>query len=132
MDNFTHKNLSEVEDMAAQHGAGDVMEVRFAAADLNAKDTGLSHHKLKPGQRQPFGHKHDEAEEVFVVMTGWGRVKLDEDVVELTQLDAVRVAPGVMRQFEAGHEGLEMVAFGPRHEGDGEVVPGWWASDMPE
>ncbi len=132
MDNFTHKNLGDVEDMAAQHGAGDIMEVRFAGADLNAEDTGLSHHKLKPGQRQPFGHKHDKAEEVFVVMTGWGRVKLDEDVVELTQLDAVRVAPGVMRQFEAGDEGLEMVAFGPRHEGDGEVVPGWWASDAPE
>ena len=127
---YTHKNLNEVQDAAGSHGAGDVMEVRFASGDLDTADTGLSHHRIKPGQRQGFGHKHENAEEVYLVLTGWGKVKLDEDVVELTQLDAVRVAPGVMRQFEAGEDGLEMVAFGPKHEGDGEIVPGWWASDM--
>jgi mannose-6-phosphate isomerase-like protein (cupin superfamily) len=129
MPQFTHKNLNAVDDSADKFGYSELMEVRFASDDLETADTGVSHHRIKPGKRQGFGHKHENAEEVYVVITGSGRVKLDEDVVELIQLDAVRVEPGVMRQFEAGDEGMEMVAFGPKHEGDGEIVPDWWASD---
>ena len=77
--------------------------------------------------RQPFGHKHDKAEEVYVVIAGSGRVKLDDEIVDLGKHDAVRVAPGVMRSFEAGSNGMEMLAFGARHDNDGEVVQGWWA-----
>lgn len=129
MSAYTRKNLAEIEDMAAKQGAGDFMEARFPRRDLEADETGLAYHRIKPNQRQPFGHKHDEAEEVYVVMGGAGRVKLGDDVVELARLDALRIAPSVMRQFEAGDEGLEMLVFGPRHEGDGEVVPGWWAEE---
>jgi len=82
---------------------------------------------LKPDKRQPFGHKHDEAEEVYVVMAGSGRMKLDDEILDIAKLDAVRVAPGVMRSFEAGSDGLQMLAFGPHHEGDGELIQGWWA-----
>jgi mannose-6-phosphate isomerase-like protein (cupin superfamily) len=64
---------------------------------------------------------------VYVVLAGSGRVKLDEDIVEVTRLDAIRVAPEVTRAFEAGPEGIEILAFGPRHEGDGEVIQGWWS-----
>ncbi len=127
MNAYTHKNLGEIEDSAAKHGSGEIMEVRFARGDLDATETGLAHHQLKPNQRQPFGHKHDDAEEVFVVLAGSGRVKLDDEVLELTRLDALRIAPDVMRQFEAGEDGLEMIVFGPHHDADGEIVPGWWA-----
>ena len=60
------------------------------------------------------------------MLAGSGRVKLDDEIVEIDALDAIRVAPGVTRRFEAGPQGLELLAFGPRHEGDGEIIKGWW------
>ena len=123
---FTHKKLTDVKDSAPEFGFAEVQEARFAGGDLEAERTGLAHVRLKPEKRSPFGHKHDEAEEVYVVIAGSGRVKLDDDIVELATLDALRVAPEVMRQFEAGPDGLDVIACGTRHEGDGEIVPGWW------
>jgi mannose-6-phosphate isomerase-like protein (cupin superfamily) len=123
---YTLKRLTDVEDSAPKFGFGEIGEARFATAALDAEDTGFSHHRLRAGRRQPFGHRHDDAEEVYVVLAGAGRVKLDEEVVEISRLDAVRVAPGVTRAFEAGPDGLELLAFGPRREGDGELISGWW------
>lgn len=124
---YTHIKLTDVEDSARKFGYEELMEVRFAGGELNAHDAGVSHHRVKPGKRQGFGHKHEDAEEIYVVIAGSGRVKLDEEILELSRLDAVRVAPHVTRQFEAGDEGLEMIALGARHDGDGEIIPGWWA-----
>ena len=125
-DPFTHKTLTDVDDSAPGFGFGELQEARFATGDLDAEDTGVSFHRVKPSKRQGFAHRHEEAEEVYVVVSGSGRVKLDDAIVELGPLDALRVSPGVTRQFEGGDEGLELVAFGPRHEGDGEIIPGWW------
>jgi mannose-6-phosphate isomerase-like protein (cupin superfamily) len=125
---YTVKQLSEVDDSAPRFGFAEVQEARFATADLDAEHTGVSHHRLKAGQRQRFGHRHERAEEVYVVLAGSGRMKLDGDTVEIARLDAIRVAPEVTRAFEAGPEGIEILAFGARHEGDGEVIPGWWGS----
>jgi mannose-6-phosphate isomerase-like protein (cupin superfamily) len=124
---FTHKKLNEVKDSAAEFGHGDAMEARFANKDFDAEETGFSFHRIKPGKRQPFGHHHDKAEEVYVVVRGDGLLKLDDEIIEVERLDAIRVAPDVTRAWEAGDEGLEVIAFGPRHDGDGEVVPGWWS-----
>jgi mannose-6-phosphate isomerase-like protein (cupin superfamily) len=123
---FTYKKLAEVEDVAPGHGFGDYQEARFAKYDLNAEHTGVTLHRVKPGKRQAFAHKHEKAEEVYVVLAGEGRVKLDDEIVELEPLDAVRVAPGVTRQFEAGADGLQLLAVGPRHDGDGEIIRDWW------
>lgn len=124
---FTHKKLSEVEDSAAGFGLEGVQEARFATGDLDAEDTGVSHHTLKAGKRQGFAHRHDKAEEVYYVVSGSGRMKLDDEVLEIAELDAIRVSAGVTRQFEAD-DGADLVfiAFGPRHEGDGEIVKEWW------
>jgi mannose-6-phosphate isomerase-like protein (cupin superfamily) len=119
--------LTEVEDSAPKFGLGGIQESRFATGDLGAADTGVALHTLKAGNRQAFGHKHDAAEEVYVVLAGSGRVKLDDDIVDVTALDALRVAPGVMRQFEAGSDDLRFLVFGPHHAQDGEIVQGWWA-----
>ena len=126
---YTVKNLDEVEDSAPKHGFGETQEARFANDAFDATDTGFSFHRVKPGRRQGFAHRHENAEEVYVVLGGSGRIKLDDDVVDLKRLDAVRVAPAVARAFEAGDDGLEIIAFGARHEGDGELVhdPEFWS-----
>lgn len=124
---YTLKKLTDVEDSAPKFGYGEIQEVRFAGGDLEAEQTGVSHHRVKAGRRQGFAHKHENAEEIYVVLAGSGRVKLDDDVLELEALDAVRVAPGVIRRFEAGPEGIELLVFGPRHEGDGELLHDWWS-----
>ena len=124
---FTHKKLTDVEDSAPKFGMDEIQEARFAKKELETEDTGFSYHRLKPGKRQAFGHKHEDAEEVYVVLAGSGRIKLDDEIIEIESLDAVRVSPGVTRQFEAGSEGLDWLAFGPRRDGDGETFPGWWS-----
>ena len=123
---YTLRKLSESEDVAAKHGYSEMGESRFPNEDLETEQTGLSHQRLRPNMKQMFGHRHERAEEVYVVLSGSGRVKLDDEIVELEPLDALRVAPGVARAFEGGPEGLEILAFGPRHPGDAETLPGWW------
>ena len=123
---YTIHKLDESKDMGPEFGFGELGEARFATADLAAERTGVSLYVLNPGARQPFGHHHDDAEEVYVVLAGGGRVKLDDDIAEIAPLDAIRVAPPVTRSFEAGPDGLQLLAFGARHEGDGALVHGWW------
>jgi len=126
---YTIKNLRTVEDQAAKFGFGEHQESRFPYRDLEANDTGLAFHVVKPGRRQAFAHRHENAEEIYVVLRGSGRIKLDDDVRDVGELDAIRVAPGVTRAFEADDDGLEVLAFGPRHEGDGELVhEGFWTN----
>ncbi len=83
---------------------------------------------IKPGRREAFAHQHREAEEIYVVLAGSGRVKLDGELVDLTPLDAVRVSPGVTRSFEARRDGLEVLVFGPHVEGDGVMVRDFWGA----
>lgn len=126
-DRYTHKNLEQVANAAPDIGISDFQEARFAREDLQATDIGVAHHRIHPGTRQGFAHRHRQAEEFYVVLSGSGRVKLDDDILELVPLDALRVAPEVLRTWEAGPDGLELLAFGPHVEGDAEAVPGWWA-----
>jgi len=122
---FTHLNLDAVKDSAAGFGHAG-LEARFARSDLEAEATGIAHQRLAPGKRSPFGHRHLQAEEVYVVIGGGGRVRLDDEIRDVVRLDAIRVAPGVVRAFEAGPNGLEILVFGPHHEADGEIVRGFW------
>lgn len=126
-DTYTLKKLTDVDDSAGKFGIGDFTETRFATKHLDAEETGVSLQRVKPDQRQPFGHRHDAAEEIYVVLSGSGRAKLDDEIVEIGAFDALRISPGVMRAFEAGGDGLEFLAFGRHIKGDGEIVQGWWA-----
>jgi uncharacterized cupin superfamily protein len=125
---YTKANLREVEDSAPKFQMPEGIQARFARRDVGGETLGLSHFTLAPGFRVPFGHKHTEQEEVYVVVRGSGRVKVDDDVVELREWDAIRFAKDTMRQMEAGPDGIEYVAFGagtdPR---DAEIAPGWWS-----
>jgi mannose-6-phosphate isomerase-like protein (cupin superfamily) len=124
---YTHLNLAEVEDAAPGNGFGDRWEARVARQALEAQQTGVTHFRLLPGKRSPFVHRHANAEEVYVVLAGSGRIRLDDELADVRPLDAIRVAPEVARAFEAGPDGLELIAFGPHHEGDGEAVDDGWS-----
>ena len=105
---------------------GDVLAAHFARKDLGVTKLGVSLQRLKPNQRMPFGHNHEEQEEVYVIVGGSGRLKVGEDVVEVGRWDAVRVAPEVMRALEAGPDGLEVVAVGAPGVADSQQEMGWW------
>lgn len=123
---YTVKKLTDVKDSAPEFGLGHAQETRFANDDLDAERTGFTLNRINANTRPPFAHRHQEAEEVYVVIAGSGRIKLDDEVLEIEALDAIRVAPTVTRAFEAGPDGLDLLAFGARHPGDGEVVEDWW------
>jgi uncharacterized cupin superfamily protein len=124
---YTIKSLREVEDLAPKHGFADAQEARFAREALDCEQVGLSLQLVKPRQRQSFGHRHGEDEEVYVILAGDGRIRLDDEIVDVKPLDAIRVAPGVTRAFEAGEGGLELLAFGTHREDDAQVAPDFWA-----
>jgi mannose-6-phosphate isomerase-like protein (cupin superfamily) len=129
MSGYTIKNLKEVEDQAPKFGLSPGLEARFARQPLEGETTGLSYQRLEPNFRIPFGHNHGDQEEIYVVISGSGRMKLDDEIVELRQWDAVRVASGTMRDFEAKADGAELLVFGAPTKGqqnDAEMKPGWW------
>ena len=128
MANYTKHNLRQVENAAPKWGMPDELEARFARRALAGETLGLSLMKLAPGFRVPFGHKHRAQEEIYVVVRGSARVKVDDDVVELGEWDAIRFGRDAMRQVEAGPDGVEYLAFGAGDDpGDAELAQGWWS-----
>jgi quercetin dioxygenase-like cupin family protein len=125
---YTRVNLrSDVKDMAPEFGMAG-MESHFARTNLELENSGVSYFRLEPGYRAPFGHTHSQQEEVYVILSGSARVAVDDEVVELGELDAVRIAPEVIHGMEAGPDGAEILAFGaPNTDNkDAEMQPGWW------
>jgi mannose-6-phosphate isomerase-like protein (cupin superfamily) len=125
-------NLKEVEDQAPKFGFAPNLEARFATVPLELRESGVSYQRFAPNFRLPFGHKHKSQEELYVVLSGSARVKIDDEVVELGPFDAVRVDNEQMRGFEAGPDGAELLAFGAPNSGsspadDVEMTPGWWS-----
>jgi mannose-6-phosphate isomerase-like protein (cupin superfamily) len=119
---YTIKNLREAKDVAAEAGLSDALEARFAHEDLESKTSGISYQVIKAGQRQPFAHRHGEMEEIYVIISGNGRVKLNDDMEDVGPLDAIRIAPSVIRAFQAADDDLVLLVFSPRADGDAEVV----------
>ncbi len=130
MSKHTKVNLkNDVEDHAPKFGLAPDMEFRAARGALGCEQAGFSYQRIAPSFRQPFGHSHKEQEEIYVLVSGGARVKLDDEIVELEPWDAVRIAPGVMRCVEAGPDGAELLLYGaPKTAGqDAELTTGWWA-----
>ncbi|HEY5053278.1 MAG TPA: hypothetical protein VII45_07705 [Solirubrobacterales bacterium] len=130
---FTRINLTEVEDQAPKFGLSPGLEGRFATKALELRKSGMSYQRLDPGFRVPFGHKHAKQEELYVVVDGSARLKLDDEILELARWDAVRVEPEVMRCLEGGPDGATILAFGAPHTGpsaapDVAMTPNWWRS----
>jgi mannose-6-phosphate isomerase-like protein (cupin superfamily) len=129
MGSYTKKNLrTDVEDQAPKFDMPSEMEARFGRTPLGGETLGLSLMKLAPNFRIPFGHKHEGQEEVYVVVRGSGRVKVEDEIVELGEWDAIRFDKDTMRNVEAGPEGVEYLAFGAGEDPrDAEMAPNWWS-----
>jgi mannose-6-phosphate isomerase-like protein (cupin superfamily) len=129
MSEYTHLNLKEVEDQAPKFGLSPDLEFRMGRVPLDMENAGLSYMRLAPNYRIPFGHNHKNQEEVYVVVAGSGRVKVGDEVRDLKQWDAVRVHKDTMRGFEAGADGLEVIAIGAPNTGpgDADMEQGWWS-----
>ena len=125
---YTKTNVREVEDSAPKFDMPAEMQARFARRAIEGQTLGLSLFALEPGFRIPFGHKHESQEEVYVVVRGSARVKVDDEVVEHAELDAIRFPKNTMRQMEAGPDGVEYLAFGAGDDpNEAEMAPGWWS-----
>ena len=129
MAGYSIQNLKEVEDQAPRFGMSPNMEMRMARVPLGLENSGLSYQRLAPGYRIPFAHKHNRQEEVYVIVSGSARAKLEDEVVELRQWDALRVDSDTTRGFEAGPDGAEILAIGAPSTGpgDAEMIQGWWS-----
>lgn len=129
MAGYLIKNLKEIEDSATKFGLAPNLEARFVGGALQSEHTGMSYQRLAPGFRIPFGHTHKTQEELYVLVSGSGRIKLDDEVRELKQWDVVRIAKETMRCLEAGPEGAEIIILGTPGPtpGDAEMAPGWWS-----
>ena len=129
---FTRRNLKkDPEDVGPRFDGAPDLEFRLATAALELEKSGLGYQRVPPGYRFPYGHTHKTQEEVYVVVRGSGRMKLDDEIVELEEWDAVRVAPGTWRGYEAGPDGLEILVIGAPHlgedpRGDVEGRRDWW------
>jgi quercetin dioxygenase-like cupin family protein len=123
-------NIDALEDQAPGFGL-EGQEARFARQALNAERIGLAHYRLDPGHRIAFGHRHRSMEEAYVVLRGAGRFRVDDDTFDVAERDVVRVAPASWRGWEAGPDGMELLAVGEHVEGDGEseLDPAWWPRD---
>jgi quercetin dioxygenase-like cupin family protein len=126
MSRYAKMNLLDVEDSVGDRAPG--IDGRFGRSHLGSRDLGISRFRYEANLRSRFSHSHREQEEAYVVVGGGGRVLLDGEVIELREWDVVRVAPEVVRAFEAGPEGLDLIAVGgPRPEGgDGVVGQAEW------
>ena len=130
---FALRNLKDdVDDVGPNFDGSPDLEFRHASKALGLEQSGLSYQRIPPDCRFPYGHTHNEQEEVFVVVRGSGRMKLDDEIVEVKKWDAVRVPPGTWRGYEAGPDGLEILVFGAPNlgsnpRGDVEGRRGWWA-----
>jgi mannose-6-phosphate isomerase-like protein (cupin superfamily) len=126
---YTKTNLRrDVEDQAPNFDMPSEVEARFARRSVDGETLGLSLFTLAPNFRIPFGHKHTDQEEVYVIVRGSGRIKVEDEIVDVAEWDAIRFGTNTMRNVEAGPDGIEYVAFGagddPR---DAEMAPNWWS-----
>jgi mannose-6-phosphate isomerase-like protein (cupin superfamily) len=129
---FTLKNLrDDLDDLGSNFDGSPGLEFRAATKPLGLERSGLTYQRVPPNDRFPYGHTHKAQEEVYVVVGGSGRMKLDDETVDLEQWDAIRVPPGTWRGYEAGPQGLEMLVIGAPNLGDSprDDVEGerdWW------
>jgi quercetin dioxygenase-like cupin family protein len=127
---YTAMNLEDVENQGERFGVDpDELQLRMAKDPLNCEHAGISYLRLGPGYRVPWGHTHKTQEEIYVLVRGSARMKVEDDVLDLEPLAAVRIAPEAMRGYEGGPDGADFIVVGaPKTgSGDADVEHGWWS-----
>ena len=135
MADFTHLNLiDDVEDVAPKHGMDPGMQARYARRPLELANSGISLFRMAPSFRLPFGHRHGEQEEIYVVLEGGARFKVEDEIVDMRAFDALRIPPGTTRGMEAGPDGALILAVGaPNNDNtDAQMVQDFWPATAGE
>jgi mannose-6-phosphate isomerase-like protein (cupin superfamily) len=130
MAGYTKLNLKkDVEDQAPNYDMSPQLEFRVAREPLETENAAISYLRVAPNFRLPFGHTHGEQEEVYVLVGGSARIKLDDEVLELRPFDAIRIHGDTMRNLEGGPDGAELILYGAPNAGpgDAQMSPGWWS-----
>jgi mannose-6-phosphate isomerase-like protein (cupin superfamily) len=129
MARYTKLNVEDIEDSAQKFGLAPGLEARFGRRPLGSEIVAVSRETLAPGFRVPFGHMHRDQEEIYVVLRGSGRIKIEDEILDLAEGDIVRLGPGVWRCTEAGPDGLQYLAVGApvAAENDAVIEQGWWS-----
>jgi quercetin dioxygenase-like cupin family protein len=118
MPTYTKLNFAEVKDLAPDYGMSEMGEARFARNALGAERIGVTKYRMNPGRRVGFGHRHPESEETYVVLSGSGRFRVNDDVFDVSPQDVIYCPVDTMREWEAGSDGMELLAFGAHTEGE--------------
>jgi mannose-6-phosphate isomerase-like protein (cupin superfamily) len=118
MPTYKKLNFSDVKDQAPDYGMSEMGESRFARGALGAENIGLTRYRLNPSRRLGFGHRHDTSEETYLVLSGSGRFRIEDDVFDVGPMDIVYCPPQAMREWESGPDGMELLAFGTHAEGE--------------
>ena len=127
-DGYAILNIDDIDSVAEQFGM-TFGEARFVRDQVGAEHVALAHYRFKPGKRLGFGHRHDTVEEFYLVLEGSGRVKLGDEIRAVRALDVIRVAPPVMREFEAGDQGMVLLAMGGHTKGENHMDSDFWPAD---
>jgi mannose-6-phosphate isomerase-like protein (cupin superfamily) len=130
MSDYTHINLkTDVDDQAVNFGLSPNLESRMARVPLGLEHSGVTYLRIAPGFRIPFGHRHKQQEEVYVLVNGSARIRIDDEMRDMKQWDAVRLHRDTVRALEAGDEGAELIAIGAPNTGpgDADLIQGWWS-----
>jgi mannose-6-phosphate isomerase-like protein (cupin superfamily) len=127
---YTKHNLKEIENQGVHFGLNpEEMQLRMAKDPLECANCGITYLSLGPGYRAPFGHRHNEQEEIYILVSGNARLKAGDDVLDLEPFHAVRLPPETMRSYEGGPQGAELIVIGAPKTGpgDGDIEQGWWS-----
>jgi uncharacterized cupin superfamily protein len=125
MTKYAIKNLMEIDDLAADNPD---REIRFSRKYLDSDELGITYQRIGPNHVATDGHSHEVQEEAYLVIEGSGAVKLDDERIELKKWDVVRVAPEVVRGFDAGPDGIVLICVGGKKPegGDGAMAKDRW------
>ena len=64
----------------------------------------ISINQLPAGASVPFVHSHKNNEEIYGILSGKGKAVIDNETIELTAGDWLRISPAAKRQFFASQE----------------------------
>ena len=129
MADYSIKTLEDIPDVLGDYPG----EMRMtAASDLGTEQVSFTWRRMpaQTGGKGSYGHRHRTQEEIYLVLSGRLEFKLDDEVVELGPLTAVRVAPDTPRSiWNAGPDEAVLMIASVRSEdpkGDVELVEDFW------